>query len=88
MVVRSPSERSPALLAPPLDYRVHTLNGRCPIYDVLVQGVSFIASYRTTVRPSDPRPVLERAARASAEEGGVDHRQALSRARKEAQRVS
>ena len=31
----------------PLDYRLHVLNGRWRIYDVVVQGVSFIASYRT-----------------------------------------
>jgi phospholipid transport system substrate-binding protein len=31
----------------PLDYRVHRLNGRWRIYDVVVQGVSVIASYRT-----------------------------------------
>jgi phospholipid transport system substrate-binding protein len=31
----------------PLDYRMHLLNGRWRIYDVVVQGVSFIASYRT-----------------------------------------
>jgi len=31
----------------PLDYRMHLLDGRWRIYDVVVQGVSFIASYRT-----------------------------------------
>lgn len=31
----------------PLDYRLHVLNGRWRIYDVVVQGASFIASYRT-----------------------------------------
>lgn len=31
----------------PLDYRVHRLNGSWRIYDVVVHGVSFIASYRT-----------------------------------------
>lgn len=31
----------------PLDYRLHKLNGSWRIYDVVVQGVSFIASYRT-----------------------------------------
>jgi len=31
----------------PLDYRMHRLNGSWRIYDVVVQGVSFIASYRT-----------------------------------------
>lgn len=31
----------------PLDYRVHMLNGRWRIYDVVVQGISFIANYRT-----------------------------------------
>jgi phospholipid transport system substrate-binding protein len=31
----------------PLDYRMHMLNERWRIYDVVVQGVSFIASYRT-----------------------------------------
>ena len=31
----------------PLDYRMHMLNGGWRIYDVVVQGVSFIASYRT-----------------------------------------
>ena len=31
----------------PLDYRLHVLNGRWRIYDVVVQGVSFITSYRT-----------------------------------------
>ena len=31
----------------PLDYRLHVLDGRWRIYDVVVQGVSFIASYRS-----------------------------------------
>ena len=31
----------------PLDYRMHVLDGTWRIYDVIVQGVSFIASYRT-----------------------------------------
>jgi phospholipid transport system substrate-binding protein len=31
----------------PLDYRLHQRNGNWRIYDVAVQGVSFIASYRT-----------------------------------------
>lgn len=31
----------------PLDYRLHVLDGRWRIYDVVVQGISFIASYRT-----------------------------------------
>jgi len=31
----------------PLDYRVHRRNGSWRIYDVVVQGASFIASYRT-----------------------------------------
>ena len=31
----------------PLDYRMHLLDGRWRIYDVVVQGISFIASYRT-----------------------------------------
>jgi len=31
----------------PLDYRLHVRNGSWRIYDVVVQGVSFIASYRT-----------------------------------------
>jgi phospholipid transport system substrate-binding protein len=31
----------------PLDYRVHVRDGRWRIYDVMVQGVSFISSYRT-----------------------------------------
>lgn len=31
----------------PLDYRVHVRDGRWRIYDVLIQGVSFISSYRT-----------------------------------------
>ena len=31
----------------PLDYRMHRLNGSWRIYDVVVQGVSFISSYRT-----------------------------------------
>ena len=31
----------------PLDYRMHLLDGQWRIYDVVVQGVSFIASYRT-----------------------------------------
>lgn len=31
----------------PLDYHLHVLDGRWRIYDVVVQGVSFIASYRT-----------------------------------------
>ena len=31
----------------PLDYRLHMRNGRWRIYDVAVQGISFIASYRT-----------------------------------------
>jgi phospholipid transport system substrate-binding protein len=31
----------------PLDYRLHVRDGRWRIYDVVVQGVSFIASYRT-----------------------------------------
>jgi phospholipid transport system substrate-binding protein len=31
----------------PLDYRLHVIDGRWRIYDVVVQGVSFIASYRT-----------------------------------------
>jgi phospholipid transport system substrate-binding protein len=31
----------------PLDYRLHVLGGTWRIYDVIVQGVSFIASYRT-----------------------------------------
>ena len=30
-----------------LDYRMHVLDGTWRIYDVIVQGVSFIASYRT-----------------------------------------
>ncbi len=31
----------------PIDYRLHVRNGAWRIYDVAVQGVSFIASYRT-----------------------------------------
>jgi len=31
----------------PLDYRLHVIDGRWRIYDVVVQGVSFIANYRT-----------------------------------------
>jgi len=31
----------------PLDYRLHLLGGQWRIYDVVIQGVSFIASYRT-----------------------------------------
>jgi phospholipid transport system substrate-binding protein len=31
----------------PLDYRVHLRDGNWRIYDVVVQGLSFIASYRT-----------------------------------------
>jgi phospholipid transport system substrate-binding protein len=31
----------------PLDYRMHVRDGSWRIYDVVVQGVSFIASYRT-----------------------------------------
>ena len=31
----------------PLDYRMHVRDGSWRIYDVLVQGTSFIASYRT-----------------------------------------
>jgi len=31
----------------PLDYRLHLIDGRWRIYDVVVQGVSFIASYRS-----------------------------------------
>jgi phospholipid transport system substrate-binding protein len=31
----------------PLDYRMHVRDGRWRIYDVVVQGTSFIASYRT-----------------------------------------
>ena len=31
----------------PLDYRLHVRDGSWRIYDVAVQGVSFIASYRT-----------------------------------------
>jgi phospholipid transport system substrate-binding protein len=31
----------------PLDYRLHVLDGRWRIYDVVVHGVSFIASYRS-----------------------------------------
>ena len=31
----------------PLDYRLHVIDGRWRIYDVVVQGVSFIASYRS-----------------------------------------
>ena len=31
----------------PLDYRLHVIDGQWRIYDVVVQGVSFIASYRS-----------------------------------------
>lgn len=31
----------------PLDYRMHVRDGSWRIYDVVVQGISFIASYRT-----------------------------------------
>ena len=31
----------------PLDYRLHVRDGRWRIYDVAIQGVSFISSYRT-----------------------------------------
>jgi phospholipid transport system substrate-binding protein len=31
----------------PLDYRLHVRDGRWRIYDVLADGVSFVASYRT-----------------------------------------
>jgi len=31
----------------PLDYRMHVIDGTWRIYDVIVQGISFIASYRT-----------------------------------------
>ncbi len=31
----------------PLDYRLHLRDGRWRIYDVAIQGVSFISSYRT-----------------------------------------
>jgi phospholipid transport system substrate-binding protein len=31
----------------PLDYRMHVCDGSWRIYDVVVQGISFIASYRT-----------------------------------------
>jgi phospholipid transport system substrate-binding protein len=31
----------------PLDYRMHVRDGSWRIYDVVVQGLSFIASYQT-----------------------------------------
>jgi phospholipid transport system substrate-binding protein len=31
----------------PLDYRLHVLGGTWRIYDVIVQGISFITSYRS-----------------------------------------
>jgi phospholipid transport system substrate-binding protein len=31
----------------PVDYRMHTKNGRWTVYDVIIEGVSLVANYRT-----------------------------------------
>jgi len=55
----------------PLDYRMHLLDGRWRIYDVVVQGISFIASYRTqfdrVIRAESYRSLRERLQKQAAE---------------------
>ena len=31
----------------PVDYRMHLVNGRWLVYDVVIEGVSLVANYRT-----------------------------------------
>jgi phospholipid transport system substrate-binding protein len=59
----------------PLDYRMHLLDGRWRIYDVVVQGVSFIASYRTqfdrVIRAESYGSLRERLQQKAAEHAAV-----------------
>src|SRR5215510_2763080 len=59
----------------PLDYRMHLLDGRWRIYDVVVQGVSFIASYRTqfdrVIRAESYGSLRERLQKKAAEHAAV-----------------
>ena len=61
----------------PLDYRVHRLDGRWRIYDVVVQGVSFIASYRTqfdrVIRMESYSSLRERLQKKAAETAAAAH---------------
>ena len=55
----------------PLNYRLHVRDGSWRIYDVVVQGVSFIASYRTqfdrVIRAESYSPLRERLQKKAAE---------------------
>src|SRR5215510_7457397 len=59
----------------PLDYRMHLLDGQWRIYDVVVQGVSFIASYRTqfdrVIRAESYGSLRERLQKKAAEHAAV-----------------
>jgi phospholipid transport system substrate-binding protein len=59
----------------PLDYRLHVRDGRWRIYDVIVQGVSFIASYRTqfdrVIRAESYGALRERLQKKAAETAAV-----------------
>jgi phospholipid transport system substrate-binding protein len=55
----------------PLDYRMHVRDGSWRIYDVVVHGISFIASYRTqfdrVIRAESYRSLRERLQKKAAE---------------------
>jgi len=59
----------------PLDYRMHLLDGQWRIYDVVVQGISFIASYRTqfdrVIRAESYGSLRERLQKKAAEHAAV-----------------
>lgn len=60
----------------PLDYRVHVRDGSWRIYDVIVQGVSFIASYRTqfdrVIRAESYRSLRERLQKKAADTAAAE----------------
>jgi len=61
----------------PLDYRLHVRNGSWRIYDVVVQGVSFIASYRTqfdrVIRAESYGALRDRLQKRAAETAAAQH---------------
>jgi phospholipid transport system substrate-binding protein len=60
----------------PLDYRMHVRDGSWRIYDVVVEGISFIASYRTqfdrVIRTESYGSLRERLQKKAAETGDAE----------------
>ena len=61
----------------PLDYRMHVRDGSSRIYDVVVEGISFIASYRTrfdrVIRTESYGSLRERLQKKAAETADAEH---------------